>query len=971
MKIKLCISMLAPFVLTAGNLVFNGSFELGTDGFALEKNLRLDTNPKLEFKALTTAEGAPGAGKRSLKIENPYAENYNLFSKEFPLKAETVYRVSFRMRASVDQIRVWPRIIKVEVNPRSTWTCHGLKVRFTLSKDWREYSYKFTIKNPKDSGFYHFNLLPSSQTAADIFIDDLRVTEENAAAEDKVDAIAVSDRNLYLKGDKAGLTLKLSNPTEKPFNGPVTVAVTDEYTKKTVFKTEFPMKLEPGETRQQALDAPELNRYGGFRVTVSGEGLRTHDGFFAVFGPYEAKPFDPASDHVVGLCGGTNLRTPLDSKSPYYSVWNSPLERKFEIYALMGCRILRDHDGGSRGVDWFTVQKEKGKFDFSRLDFQMDLYKKYNITYFPVIGNSHGFPKKPVPEWVNYTKQPDVPNCVSLLRGKVYLPGDEEYYNYIHETAKHLKGKVPFYEITNEPNLYLSPENYVRELRIAHDAIRNADPAAKIVGFCMTSDFGVNGSPWLKECAALGGLKYADVFSFHPYSSRQLGSINPADQGIANLRDDLKSYGKPGMPLWNTELYYLADGAKREVPPNCIVTRFLIDLGEGIGQSTSLHEGQIWKPMLTPNMIDNGNLHERIPSEHAAACNAMARLFERAKCVGKYRYDDLVICYVFRDQNKKLIAAIWNYQGKTGLRADLAAFRVMDFFGNPEKPEVKLLKDNVPYFLTPGNMGEQEFLEKIRDLKPFLDNPVSVGELGRLSGDTLFVMLHNASDKPVAATLGLNGKGLIARKSVKTEVPAKGKVAVEIPVRIKDADVKDAVLVLKLNGNFFRREIKIVRNPVIDGAFEGKNFKGTLNFGNGEIRMSLTVQDASDAGPTGRRNAWETDCVELFFDADPLLMPERFAQNYTADTFRLFITPRDGRLTAQGINPAVCKHSVKCEKDSYTVELSFPAKTGKYLGFECKIDDFDAAGKRVGETQIGEGAELYKKRGSFGLAKEK
>ena len=268
-------------------------------------------------------------------------------------------------------------------------------------------------------------------------------------------------------------------------------------------------------------------------------------------------------------------------------------------------------------------------------------------------------------------------------------------------------------------------------------------------------------------------------------------------------------------------------------------------------------------------------------------------------------------------------------------------------------------------------MSEQEFLDKIKNLKPALDNPVSVGEFGRLSGDTLFVMLHNASDKPVEVTLGLNTKGLIARKSVKAEIPAAGKASVEIPVKIKNADVKDAILVIKVNGNFFRRGIKIARNSMIQGAFEGKNFKGTLNFGNGEIRMSLTVQDATDAGETGKRNPWGTDCVELFFDTDPLNIPERFAQNYTADTFRIFITPRDGKLTAQGIDPAVCKHSVKCEKDSYTVELSFPMKTGKYLGFECKIDDFDAAGKRIGESQIGKGTELYRNRCSFGLAKGK
>lgn len=158
---------------------------------------------------------------------------------------------------------------------------------------------------------------------------------------------------------------------------------------------------------------------------------------------------------------------------------------------------------------------------------------------------------------------------------------------------------------------------------------------------------------------------------------------------------------------------------------------------------------------------------------------------------------------------------------------------------------------------------------------------------------------------------------------------------------------------------------------MINGKFEGKNFKGDLKFGNGEIRVVLTVQDATDAGPTGTRNVWETDCVELFFDTDPLFIPERHAHAYTKNTFRIFITPRDGKLTAQGIDPDVCRYSVKCGKDSYTVELSIPAKTEKYLGFECKIDDFDSGKKLVGETKIGNEKELHKKRCSFVLAYKK
>ena len=233
-------------------------------------------------------------------------------------------------------------------------------------------------------------------------------------------------------------------------------------------------------------------------------------------------------------------------------------------------------------------------------------------------------------------------------------------------------------------------------------------------------------------------------------------------------------------------------------------------------------------------------------------------------------------------------------------------------------------------------------------------------------------MLHNTAAKPITVTLGLNCSGLIAQDMVKQEIPAKGKIAVEIPVKIKDAGVKESVLVIQQNGNKFCKKIQIVRNSMINGAFEGKNFKGDLKFGNGEIHVRLTVQDSSNAGPTNKRKAWNTDCVELFFDTDPLFIPERYAQRYTKDTFRIFITPRDGKIAAsQGVDLAKCRCSVKCGKDFYTVEFSIPAKVGKYLGFECKVDDYNAEGKCVGETQIGKGKSLHNARCFFALAGEK
>ena len=57
-KIFACIVLLAGAAVTASaNSIFNGSFELGTEGFALRRDLRIDTNPQLEFIPLKTVDG--------------------------------------------------------------------------------------------------------------------------------------------------------------------------------------------------------------------------------------------------------------------------------------------------------------------------------------------------------------------------------------------------------------------------------------------------------------------------------------------------------------------------------------------------------------------------------------------------------------------------------------------------------------------------------------------------------------------------------------------------------------------------------------------------------------------------------------------------------------------------------------------------------------------------------------------------
>lgn len=976
---KTALVFLLPFALAA-NPVFNASFELGTDGFALEKELRPDTNPNLKFLPLKTAPGAPGAGKKSLKIENPHSEHFILYSVDFKLKPATEYKLSAKVRASVKGEKLNFRIIKAYGDEWIAYTEPA-----DMTGDWSHFEFVFTTRDIKEEAWHHIQIFPVNREdtkPGDFYIDDLSLEETGAPRKPAaVNAVAVSDKRLYLNGETAKINLKITNPGNTPYAETVTVTATDEYFGTVLFSEQVGVRLAPGETRILPLKPQKTGRFGGYRVSVKGKNLQTHDGFFSVFGKYEAKPFDINKDFVVGFNGGLQYSMPPSSRKLSYRVFNAPLEKRFEVYAAMGCRILRDHDSGQRGVNWNAVEEKRGTFDFSHLDRQLAIYDANNIVLFPIIGcgfienrpdREQRWPKWAVP--LSERVKNDPPNCMAGVRGKILLPPQDLYRNYIYQTVKHIRGRVPVYEITNEPNLYLAPETYVSYLKAANSAIRSADPAAKISGFCLSSDFSASATPWMDQCVKLGGLNYVDAIGFHPYGGRQLGALYPADKYIASLRADLKRYGKPDFPLWNTELYYLIDQQVKHnsyeeglILPHHIATRFLIDLGEGVVQSIAVHENQLWKRILTPNTRANRCFHELIPSENMVVYNALARLFERAENVKKIRHSNGVICYVYRKEGK-LIAAVWEYQKKKGIYADFSSFEVTDLFGNPEKAKEKELGE-APFYLTQGRLSDAEFLAKLENLPIRLNQPVSAGEIARVTGNSLLIMLHNDSDTEQSGTAGISGGGFSAVRPLKFKLAAKSKQSFEIPLKAVVQNGKPLELMLYVNKNLFRIPLKTAVNEIVPRTFRMENAEGKIEFGNGKIKLEMNIRDNTDPGVPRTWNPWETDCTELFFDTAPEFLPASHAQAYTPQTFRLFITPRrPEKLHIMGaVQKSDCTLDVKQNAEGYSFTLEIRKKTGAMLGFGVKIDDAD--GKTVRETTLGEGKELYRNRCNFSIVK--
>lgn len=88
MMVKRCLflaGILFSGMLSAENLIYNGDFALGKNGFAIERWQRPDTNPEMIFPPLSVKNDARFAGRKILKIENPYKEHCVVYSCETKL----------------------------------------------------------------------------------------------------------------------------------------------------------------------------------------------------------------------------------------------------------------------------------------------------------------------------------------------------------------------------------------------------------------------------------------------------------------------------------------------------------------------------------------------------------------------------------------------------------------------------------------------------------------------------------------------------------------------------------------------------------------------------------------------------------------------------------------------------------------------------------------------------------------------
>lgn len=980
--LPLLLPLFGILPLAAENLVFNPGFEMGSSGFAVYRLLRPDTNSGLEFRPLEIDAASPFEGKNALKLANPNSEYFQLRSREFQLKPGTSYVFRAAMRSSVPGYRL--RLHAVNVDRNGKWSVHGQD--FVLQPKWQTFHFEFKTEPGGPYMLYFFNQA-KEVPAGDVWFDDLSVAERDALpGPGKLAAAVVFDEPLHVltPGTKAPMRVILHNQSKGVLKKQLNLQLADDATGERFGVVPLAFSLAPGEVKEFKLELP-LDRFGAFTVTPEAEfPLDVLPGCLTVIGPYTPRPVDLTRDFCVGVNGGNNfLSDHYHNTTGGYTAYNAPYETLYRRLEQIGCRILRDHDGGVKLTNWAQLEPEKGRFDFSYFDRFLDVCDKYRLTFLPCFGRVYGrlgaWEEENYPEWLKpelvRIKNPPGTNPKFLID----VPREAELRRYVAAFTEHAGNRISAYEVMNEPNLNLSAETYVGYLKPAYEAIKAVNPAATVLGICVTGDFDNALKKFTEECIRLGALKFLDAVSFHPYNARELSSIMPADRQIDELR---AIAGK--VPLYNTEVYYLFDteekNAQHRAAPAHAATRFLVDLGEGVRQSISLNQGQLWRQPLHPG---HDRLTELVPNNICVAYNALARHFEGAKPVTKFRPGHGVIVYGYERDGKPL-AAIWNYEKRAGIRADFTGLEVLDLFGNPVKAGAVPITES-PLYLFPGKLSAAEFRASLAGLKPKPDEPLTVTPFVRVFREengtlTAIVNLRNETNQPVPGFAGLSG-GFTALKRHNFTVPAGSILTLEIPVAA--AGSAQTVVGIYVNGRLSQVPVETVVNPVLAN---GKSFRiaspdnalaatGTATFAGKRLTVEFDVTDSTDAGPSGERKPWESDSIELFFDSAPTVIPALHPGKYTAGTGRAFITPRDPEgkqltLWSETLKTEELAFTCRTTPAGYRVRLELPLEvSGGYLGFEVKVNDAAENGRRQASWC---GAPLtYEKRTDFGIIRIK
>ncbi|MCJ7674050.1 MAG: endo-1,4-beta-xylanase, partial [Sedimentisphaerales bacterium] len=702
---------------TAVNLLPNSSFECGTAGWGSIADLpgwggnlnQLvgavdDANAKFHkssFKIALTPENIPiyyfdYFPLYRVPVKAPLLANIGWISVE----PGTQYTLSAYMKANSQDL--------VGVLSIRQALGQSLRRQVQLETDWQRHVFTFRPQAEQIFVALGLDLEASKKEAGTLWIDAAQLEKGSQASPYQpratVEVGLETNRlgNLFPYGDEPKMTATVFNTGEVAKSTVLHVRTTD-FDDATVYESTVPVDIPPGRTARVSIPTG-VQRKGFYRLHLRGEGAEvvlTRPMRFAITEPYTG------SDSLFGM----NHAYP----------WPHLLGLSKQI----GLCWFRDWS-----LKWHDVEPQKGRFDFTQCDYQIDRVLQRGLKVLPLLP----FPSS---NWSS-SAGPEVKVTEDYPAGReriAYMPRDvNDFAAYVRKTVEHYKERLGVWEILNEPiyTSYALPrskgyqvKDYVQLLRAAYQAVKTVDPDALVIG-------GIAGHPttYTKEFIEIGGLRWVDALNLHAYPG--LASPEAHEESLRLLREQMRSpeVARPSWPcfhglearatdkpIWFTEGAYYADDDKPLEPydstwlktvdseieaAECQVKFNALLLAYG-AEKIIYHSG-------TPGSLNNEELSgiffewAGAPRKMLVTQAAMANLLSpKVRSLGSLPGPEKVKVYGFTAGGRTVIIA-WAEEGAQPRPIYLSGkpWRAVDLQGNELKVDSVVLTGRPIYFVAEG-----------------------------------------------------------------------------------------------------------------------------------------------------------------------------------------------------------------------------------------------------------------------------
>ena len=486
-----------------GNLVYNGSFEVGTGGWG-----------PLDFEPLDVPYNRQHFGPRHMRVT---ADKTNAFHGQYALRIdgtgsdeiESEYirvrpgqriTASAYMRAEKEPTRVSFSFLDGSMIQYCQWASYGQS--FDVTTEWQRFSVSGRLPASANNG-----ILVRIRGGKEVFlVDAVQVEEGDLTPFDTGGEVELgsvwegSVTGVYRAGEPSAVRVYAFGKADAEVT--VTSHLEDYYGKtRMTFESVLALDSKGNGLADLAFELPAP---GIYRLISDAPGAKR-----------------PAERILVQV---------IEASAPYAGIHTQLYRNALALVRDAGFGWWRLSDYYNI-VGWHKAEPENDKFVY--YDEGLEIIQSTGVKVLATLGG-YGTPK-----WAK-TFDPKNPDAILLETGEAF--SIEEWKDYVRAMVRNYKDRIKVWEIWNEPGMP-DPAHYFSLVKEAGTIIKGEDPQAAVIGgYTMTA------SEKAETLMSLGILDYLDGWTFHGYC---VDGGDPWEFG-RGLTELMAKHGKV-IPFWDTE----------------------------------------------------------------------------------------------------------------------------------------------------------------------------------------------------------------------------------------------------------------------------------------------------------------------------------------------------------------------------------------------------------------------------------